>query len=1040
MVLPGLMRRATAPSSFVPRAPVSKQISHDVKKRNGATRCVRPRVSPSRAAPLTPGLPRCQTKSVPLRTAPNFQKAESPEGVVEWPDRFSLESFDAALEVGEVEACWQQILSLRRELQRGRPSHVQPRNSDDVTPPDFRSKGQLVSDAAGPGPSSSREFTDGPSHSKPTVYSSGEDFLFGSKDEVHTDSSEPDEPVDHAPDTSWHSQFILKLLGRRHKKFIQKCLRKSRRDLALEYVRLLPAQVRLFSLLMKECLELKDMEGLFEVLDLREEMGLRPDQYSYSAGISALGRVGDVEEARATFDVAVRDGIESIYVYNSMIDAYSRNGDIDGATEIWEALQQAGLGPDAVTYTGMIRGLGAAKRMDDVKKLLSEMLDLGLRPMPHTFTVVFDAAAECEEQDGGWLMSLCDVMANHDIMINRHILSALITSLSQAKLEVGQTDKVFVAVEEFRVAAGSPGAMVYSSLLTFCGRHGIPERAIDVWNAMQEDGVRPNCHIYSAALTSCSLGSQGDPLLVNFANQIGHKLRIDWETNRDERGGSMLIAFNSLVHACTSLGDMEQAVDIFDSMRASGPAPDSITYNTLMGGFAGMGELDEALDFMEGIHTAGLEVTGRAYVALLTACSKAQNAALAWRLFQEMVESGVQTSVEAYTAMMDACVKDGSGPNLDRAFELLDDMRRDGLKPTAVTYGCLLVACQRKGSVDLAFQMYREAHEEGILPTDECHNILINMCTVQGRLDEALELIKVLAWQHGSIEHHTLNSLVRALSKHFIERAIVVLRLMRNRGMEPTKETYHSLIIACSRHSRAGTAFELYKQMRSRGIKGSREVGSAVVEAVCQASEINTGLRIVDDMMKCSGMPSLKQELESTLPVENMRKIAKGDAIRDHSQLPDAHALGFLCCGLVRIRKKKWAMRVFQMIRVLEGDAGLGRLVGDMECLFESLIEMNCRENDVEGALGVFDIWKGSAAMVMANNRSQRGEEWAYKRHPRLSQASLAFLEATCQQNPALHWRMYDVCASMRQQREWAHEASLPRPPRPSYHFREVNT
>lgn len=46
------------------------------------------------------------------------------------------------------------------------------------------------------------------------------------------------------------------------------------------------------------------------------------------------------------------------------------------------------------------------------------------------------------------------------------------------------------------------------------------------------------------------------------------------------------------------------------------------------------------------------------------------------------------------------------------AFELLGQMRGEGLAPSAVTYGCLLAACERSGDVERAFALYKQACDE----------------------------------------------------------------------------------------------------------------------------------------------------------------------------------------------------------------------------------------------------------------------------------------------------------------------------------------
>ena len=66
--------------------------------------------------------------------------------------------------------------------------------------------------------------------------------------------------------------------------------------------------------------------------------------------------------------------------------------------------------------------------------------------------------------------------------------------------------------------------------------------------------------------------------------------------------------------------------------------------------------------------------------------------------------------------------------------QVFEEMKAAGnLKPTATTYGCLLMVCARQGDVDRAFLLYEEAYDTGVLATDECHNILIGICSDAGR-------------------------------------------------------------------------------------------------------------------------------------------------------------------------------------------------------------------------------------------------------------------------------------------------------------------
>ena len=65
--------------------------------------------------------------------------------------------------------------------------------------------------------------------------------------------------------------------------------------------------------------------------------------------------------------------------------------------------------------------------------------------------------------------------------------------------------------------------------------------------------------------------------------------------------------------------------------------------------------------------------------------------------------------------------------------QIFAEMKAKGLKPTATTYGCLLMVCARCNAVDHAFELYEEACAAGVLEGDECHNILVGIYCDAGR-------------------------------------------------------------------------------------------------------------------------------------------------------------------------------------------------------------------------------------------------------------------------------------------------------------------
>jgi len=64
---------------------------------------------------------------------------------------------------------------------------------------------------------------------------------------------------------------------------------------------------------------------------------------------------------------------------------------------------------------------------------------------------------------------------------------------------------------------------------------------------------------------------------------------------------------------------------------------------------------------------------------------------------------------------------------------VFENMKAEGVHPTAVTYGCMMNGCDAAGRVDDAFKLYQEACGQGIVPSDQLHNILINIFSKNNR-------------------------------------------------------------------------------------------------------------------------------------------------------------------------------------------------------------------------------------------------------------------------------------------------------------------
>lgn len=832
-------------------------------------------------------------------------------------------------------------------------------------------------------------------------------------------------------------------------------------DLAVSLIHALPeVRPKHFSLLFKECIRRKDLQALNLVMKGREAAGFTADAYSTSARLAILGVLGRGSDAMNALKEAWSDpSCQTVEVCNAAIGAAAVAGDWGAAEMVLELMKATGLSPDIVTYNALIKTAGRAGLMVRVRALHEELKRSGLKPTHLTYTGLFTAAAKNRYEDATWLLRVFREMV---LTPNDYVLSAFFSAMSFSNCSSrSQLDTVFAALADAR-SQGPPNDTVYTALLKLVTRQGIADRAVDVWRAAQQDRIVLSPHLLSALFAACTEGSS--PVLVDVALDAYAEMREWWAAQDKSRvpewfERDVRFAYNALLHFIGDTGELDEALAIFESMKRGGPLPDTVTYNTIISAAGHAGDLNMALQLFGEMAGARLEPTERTFGALLHAFAAVGDAEAARRMFEGLWRTGIAPNAILYTSFIDSLVTAGDTASLETAFSVADEMRSLGLAPTAVTYGCLLLACDKLGDVPRAFALYKQACSEGITPSDQMHDILINACTRSGRLDEALDLVKTVARSHTPLQQTTMDSLVRALSATSISRSLRTMRLMQVMGMAPSPRTFTALVAACARSGDAAESLALYLSIRAQGIEVGGAAGSALIVCLCRShTDLPAAVGVYKDMLKVAWRP---------------HRGVKGagrrrGALPTRAHLPDSAALASLAEAHAARGQLREAWRFYWQLR-RGAAAGLQDACVTNRRMFEVLIEGNCRSHNLGRALTVFDDWKAASAawfarvrgdhningggpggseggLALASSSGSHGTVHAVssgsggnsqvpgKRQPKLSNVTLAFLEACCRSESALEWRVYDVCSVMRMQKERKLQDGLERPLKPSHH------
>lgn len=207
---------------------------------------------------------------------------------------------------------------------------------------------------------------------------------------------------------------------------------------------------------------------------------------SWNAMILGYVNCGDLNSARAIFD---RMPERNIVSWTTMLIGYTKNGFIDLAKVLFDKMSDWSL----VCWTAMISAYAQNKRPNDALKLFWRMEKERIKPDAFTMTAVISASAQLGHADlANWMGSYMDQAG---IKQNEQVLTALVDMHAKC----GNIEKAFCIFEKIP----QRDVFSYSALITGLASHGHGIEALEVFQKMLAENIKPDCIIFVGVLTAC---------------------------------------------------------------------------------------------------------------------------------------------------------------------------------------------------------------------------------------------------------------------------------------------------------------------------------------------------------------------------------------------------------------------------------------------------------------------------------------------------------------------------------------------------------
>ncbi|KAF3780506.1 Pentatricopeptide repeat-containing protein [Nymphaea thermarum] len=285
--------------------------------------------------------------------------------------------------------------------------------------------------------------------------------------------------------------------------------------------------------------------------------GIPADQHVLCSALSACGGLNSLPTGKSLHASVIKYGFESdVVVGNSLIDMYSKSGDVESASLVFSLDSQM---LNVVSCSTLIDGFA---ENDEIEKAVNIYLNLrrqGIVPNEFTFSSLLKACAGQAALEQGKQLHAQVIKAEFaadpfvsTVLIDMYGKSGLLESSLQVFHEI--QDKTDIA---------------YNAIIGVFAHHGYGREAIQHFEKMVSKGMKPNAITFVNLLTACSHAGLVDEGLSYFNSM---SMRFNF-TPRDEHCACV-------IDLLSRAGKLKEAEEFIKAMPSE---PNAFAWCSLLG-------------------------------------------------------------------------------------------------------------------------------------------------------------------------------------------------------------------------------------------------------------------------------------------------------------------------------------------------------------------------------------------------------------------------------------------------------------------------
>lgn len=419
---------------------------------------------------------------------------------------------------------------------------------------------------------------------------------------------------------------------------------------------------------------------------------------------------GSLELGRTIFD---RMENRNLSTWNSMISGYAAFGYPEEALELLKEMGTCNVQPDIVTWNSLLSGHLRHGSYQEVLIVFRDMQIAGFEPNNRSITTILQAISE--------LFCLNLGKSIHCYIVRKGFDSDLHVGTSLLDMYVKNND-LNSAEAVFDDIKGS-SIFAWNSMISAYSFKGDMEKAANILNQMEREGVEPDLVTYNSMISGYSMAGQTNEALT-MIRQIRNSGLIP-----------NVVSWTALISGSSQNGHYRNALEFSYQMQAEGIKPNSDTIASLFRACAGLSVLQKGKEAHCLSIRNGYIEDPFVCTALIDMYGKCGDLKSAYRVFV----AARNKTLASWNSMIMGFSTYGLGED---AISLFHRMQEEKLKPDAITMTALLSGCRHSGLIDEGWRFFDSMETEfGIIPTIEHYSCMVDLLGRAGYLDEAWDFI-----------------------------------------------------------------------------------------------------------------------------------------------------------------------------------------------------------------------------------------------------------------------------------------------------------